>query len=108
MGSVSRLNYKIIFHLMGLLLLVNGGFMLIASIFSFVYKDGVGKEMVLAGLVTLTSGGVIMLLTRNHKKELDKRDGYIIVTFGWIFYVVCWDVTLYLHRCYSKFYQCFF
>jgi len=85
MGSVSRLNYKIIFHLMGLLLLVNGGFMLIASIFSFVYKDGVGKEMVLAGLVTLTSGGVIMLLTRNHKKELDKRDGYIIVTFGWIF-----------------------
>lgn len=85
MGSVSRLNYKIIFHLMGLLLLVNGGFMLIASIFSFVYKDGVGKEMILAGLVTLTSGGIIMLLTRNHRKELDKRDGYIIVTFGWIF-----------------------
>jgi trk system potassium uptake protein TrkH len=85
MGSVSRLNYKIISHLMGLLLLVNGGFMLLASIFSFVYKDGVGKQMIMAGVVTLVIGGLIMLLTRNHKKELKKRDGYIIVTFGWIF-----------------------
>jgi len=84
MGSISRLNFRIIFHLMGLLLLVNGGFMWIASIFSLVYKDEVGTEMVLAGLVTLAIGGLMMLLTRKHKKELDKRDGYVIVTFGWI------------------------
>ena len=85
MGYVSRLNYKIIFHLMGLLLLVNGGFMWIASIFSFVYDDGVGIQIVWAGLVTILVGGLIMLLTRKHKKELGKRDGYIIVTFGWLF-----------------------
>lgn len=85
MGSVSKLNYKIIFHIMGLLLLVNGGFMWIAALFSFIYKDGVGVEMLLAGLVSLLLGGVIMLVTRKHKKELDKRDGYIIVAFGWIF-----------------------
>ena len=84
MSSVSKLNYKIIFHLLGLLLCVNGGFMLIASIFSFAYQDGVGKQLILAGLVTLGIGGVIMLLTRHHKNELDKRDGYVIVTFGWI------------------------
>ncbi|MEL6812404.1 MAG: potassium transporter TrkG, partial [Bacteroidota bacterium] len=60
-------------------------FMLLASIFSFVYKDGVGTQMILAGLVTILVGGLIMFLTRKHKKELDKRDGYIIVTFGWIF-----------------------
>ena len=69
---------------MGLLLLVNGGFMWIASIFSFVYEDGMGINMILAGLVSLAIGGVLMLLTRKHDKELDKREGYIIVTFGWI------------------------
>ncbi|MEM7187842.1 MAG: potassium transporter TrkG, partial [Bacteroidota bacterium] len=84
MGSLSRLNFKIIFHLMGLLLLVNGGFMLVASIFSFAYNDGVGTQMIMAGLVTLAIGGLLMLLTRKHDKELDKREGYIIVTFGWI------------------------
>ena len=55
MGYVSRLNYKIIFHLMGLLLLVNGGFMWIASIFSFVYDDGVGMQIIWAGLECRTT-----------------------------------------------------
>ncbi|HLT50085.1 MAG TPA: potassium transporter TrkG [Aequorivita sp.] len=85
MGSLTKLNYKIISHLMGLLLMVNGGFMLLSSIVSWYYKDGVLKEMLLAGTVALGVGGGIMLLTKNHRKEIQKREGYIIVTFGWIF-----------------------
>lgn len=69
---------------MGLLLMVNGGFMLLSSIVSWYYKDGVLKEMLLAGSVALGIGGAIMLLTKNHRKEIQKREGYIIVTFGWI------------------------
>ncbi len=84
MGSFSKLNYKIIFHLMGLLLLVNGGFMLVSALISLIYKDGVVLEMFYAGIATLGMGGVLMAITKNHKKELQKRDGYIIVSFGWI------------------------
>ncbi len=85
MSSFVKLNFKIIFHLMGLLIMVNGGFMLLATLVSFYYKDGVEKEMLEAGLVTLLIGLILMLLTRNKRKELQKRDGYVIVTFGWIF-----------------------
>tara|TARA_R110002072_G_scaffold59514_4_gene151773 strand:+ start:19582 stop:21087 length:1506 start_codon:yes stop_codon:yes gene_type:complete len=85
MGSFTKLNYKIISHLMGLLLVVNGGFILLASIVSFIYADGVGREMLFAGLVALAIGGSIMFATKNHRKEIKKREGYIIVTFGWIF-----------------------
>ena len=85
MSSLTKLNYKIISHLMGLLLMVNGGFMLLSSIVSWYYNDGVLKEMLLAGTVALGVGGIIMLLTKNHRKEIQKREGYIIVTFGWIF-----------------------
>ncbi len=84
MSAFSKLNYKIVFYLMGLLLLVNGGFILLASIVSFVYKDGVGLQMVYAGSMVLIFGGLIMLLTRKHNKDLKKREGYLIVTFGWI------------------------
>jgi trk system potassium uptake protein TrkH len=84
MSSVSKLNYKIIFHLMGLLLLVNGGFILLSSIVSFAYEDGVGFPMVYAGLTVLAAGAALMVITRNHKKEIQKREGYLIVTFGWI------------------------
>lgn len=85
MGSFTKLNYKIIFHLMGLLLSVNGGFILLAALVSFLYKDGVAGEMTLAGVVGLAIGGLIMLSTRKHRKEIKKREGYIIVAFGWIF-----------------------
>ena len=85
MGSFTKLNFKIIFHLMGLLLTVNGGFILLAALVSFLYKDGVTEEMTLAGIVGLAIGGLVMLSTKNHRKEIKKREGYIIVTFGWIF-----------------------
>ncbi len=85
MSSLTKLNYKIISHLMGLLLMVNGGFMLFSAIFSWYYKDGVLKEMLLAGTVALVVGAIIMFFTKNHRKEVQKKEGYIIVTFGWIF-----------------------
>ena len=85
MSSLVKLNFKIIFHLIGLLIMVNGGFMLLATLVSFYYKDGVEKEMLEAGLVTLLLGIILMLLTRNRRKEIQKRDGYVIVAFCWIF-----------------------
>ena len=85
MSSYVKLNYKIIFHLMGLLIGVNGGFMLLATFVSYYYSDGVTAEMLEASVITIFIGGVTMLLTKNKRKELHKRDGYVIVTFGWIF-----------------------
>jgi trk system potassium uptake protein TrkH len=79
-----KLNYKIIFHFLGLLLLFNGGFILIATIISLVYKDGVTLELLLSGFTILILGSIIMFYTRNHSKEMNKREGYIVVAFGWI------------------------
>lgn len=80
-----RLNYQIILHVMGLLLLCNGGFMLLATLVSYIYDDGVTLEISTAALVTLFTGTLLMFTTRGHSKEVKKREGYIIVTFGWIF-----------------------
>lgn len=79
-----KLNYKIIFHFLGLLLLFNGGFMLLAALISLIYKDGVTFQISVAGILTMGVGAIAMLLTRHHKKEINKREGYIVVTFGWI------------------------
>ncbi|ADV49543.1 TrkH family potassium uptake protein [Cellulophaga sp. E16_2] len=78
------LNYRIIFHLMGLLLLCNGGFMIIAAIFSGIYNDGATLDITLAAIVTMIIGTLSMFLTRGHKKEVKKKEGYIIVTGGWL------------------------
>jgi len=79
-----NLNFKIIFHLMGLLLLCNGGFMLLAAIVSGIYDDGTTLDITLAAIVTLLVGVLAMFYTQGHKKEVNRREGYIIVTMGWV------------------------
>lgn len=69
---------------MGLLLLCNGGFMMIAALFSLLYQDGVTLDIFLASITTIVTGVLFMVATRKHKKEVQRKEGYIIVTFGWI------------------------
>ena len=69
---------------MGLLLLFNGGFMLIAALISGIYKDGVTLDIFLAGITTIFTGTLLMFITRGHEREVKKKEGYIIVTFGWL------------------------
>lgn len=70
---------------MGLLLLCNGGFMWISAAVSYGFSDGATQGILLAGLATILVGGLMMYATNKHRKELQKREGYIIVTFGWLF-----------------------
>lgn len=79
-----RLNYKIIFHFLGLLLVFNGAFMLLAALVGAIYKDGVSGQISLAGFITMAFGAIAMFFTRSHRKEINKREGYIVVAFGWI------------------------
>jgi trk system potassium uptake protein TrkH len=84
-----KLNYKIIFHFLGLLLVFNGGFMLLSTLVSFLYKDGVTLELSFAGIATVIIGVISMFVTKNHNKEMNKREGYIVVTFGWVIMSLC-------------------
>lgn len=59
--------------------------MLIAALVSFLAKDGVGLEVSAAALLTAFAGTLLMFMTRGHEKIVKKREGYIIVTFGWLF-----------------------
>ena len=79
-----HLNFKIIFHLMGLLLMCNGAFMLVAGLVSGLYQDGVTEEITFSAILTLLIGILAMFFTRGHKKEVKRKEGYLIVTLGWL------------------------
>jgi trk system potassium uptake protein TrkH len=69
---------------MGLLLLFNGLFMLIAAVVSGIYDDGATLDIAIASITSMFIGVSSMYFTREHKKEVKRKEGYIIVTFGWI------------------------
>ncbi len=81
---MAKFNFKIIFHFFGLLLLFNGGFMLLSTIISLIYKDGMTLELFTSGIAVLIVGVILMLLTKKHSKVMNKREGYFVVTFGWV------------------------
>lgn len=80
-----QFNIKVIFKILGILLVLNGVFMLFCIPFSIYYNEGDLIALSLSSLVTTGAGGLMLLFTRNHvNKELRKRDGYLVVTGGWL------------------------
>ena len=79
-----NLNIKIILQMMGILLLFNGGFMLFSALVSWFYKDGAMQGILFAGLITITIGLLLRFSTQGFKKQIKKREGFLVVTLGWV------------------------
>ena len=58
--------------------------MLISALISFIYKDGVTLNLVFSGALVLALGAIFMLSSLKHKKEMNRREGYLVVAFGWV------------------------
>lgn len=58
--------------------------MLFALLTSAIYGDGATLGIGVSALTAIFLGGSAMFITRNHKKEVKRKEGYIIVTFGWL------------------------
>ena len=69
---------------MGFLLIFNGAFMFLSAAVSFYYKDGATQGIFFAGFITTLVGFLLHFSTKGFKKEVKKREGYIVVTLGWI------------------------
>ncbi|MFK5879053.1 MAG: potassium transporter TrkG [Flavobacteriaceae bacterium] len=81
---MKNLNYQIIISFLGLTSMLNGVFMLLAIPFSLYHKEDAISGILTAGLVTIFIGFIMWFTNRNAPKNLQKKEGYIIVTFGWL------------------------
>lgn len=79
-----KFNFKLIANILGLLIMINGVFMWICLPFSIYYGEEIW-HLSLSGAVALGFGALIWFLTKDEQnKELKRRDGYLIVTLGWL------------------------
>ncbi len=78
------INSRVIFNVIGGLLLIMGMLMLTSIGFSIYYKEDLTPILLSSGL-TLGIGAALKYFTRNSKDaEIKKRDGYLIVTLSWL------------------------
>ena len=79
-----KINIKIITYFLGFLLLINAGFMFLSALMSFIYADGITVDLIISGSIVSIIGFLMLFLNKNHDKQINKREGYLVVVLGWI------------------------
>ncbi|MFT4523495.1 MAG: trk system potassium uptake protein TrkH, partial [Bacteroidia bacterium] len=77
-------NWKLISNVIGLLLMINGVFMLCCTPTSFYFNEGDARAMVISAAIAINFGFMAWFLTRQHSKKISYKDGYLIVSLGWL------------------------
>jgi trk system potassium uptake protein TrkH len=103
------MNFKIIFRIIGFLLMLTGIFMMLGIPFSIYYKTDDISALLQSGIFTSAVGLIIWFFTRNtQNKELGKREGYLIVTLGWVFMALFGSIPFMLYGAIPNFTDAFF
>lgn len=79
------MNIRFVINVLGFLLILTGGLMLSGIPFSLYYGDNDVLILLLSGSGTVLIGFITWLITRkNLIREVGKREGYLVVTLGWL------------------------
>lgn len=78
------MNLKIILKVLGLLLLVEGIAMLFALLVSLIYGGPDVQSFLISSGINLLIGALVLAASWKAKKDIGKREGFIIVTMVWV------------------------
>ncbi len=101
-------NYKVILNIVGFLLILEGVFMLLGISFSLYYGDNDIKVLLLCGLGTIIIGAATFFFTRQFSNDIKKREGYIVVSIGWIVLSIFGAIPFVLHGAIPNYTDAFF
>ncbi|MBE9469458.1 MAG: TrkH family potassium uptake protein [Bacteroidetes bacterium] len=102
------LNKKLILNLIGFLLIVEGIFMLIPAIVSIIYHENDLIPFLKSSAITISVGFILWIITRDVKRAVGKREGFIIVTMVWIIYSIFGSLPYILSGSIPSFTNAFF
>jgi trk system potassium uptake protein TrkH len=102
------LNYRLVFQFLGLLLLIEGIFMWLCIPVSILFDDHELLPLGLGGLSSIVFGGGMWLVNLRAHKTLNARDGFLIVSIGWILFSLFGCIPFLLSGEISSFTDAFF
>ncbi|WP_372934548.1 TrkH family potassium uptake protein [Mariniphaga sediminis] len=78
------MNVKIVLRVLGFLLFVEGVAMLLAFGIALLYNEYDQSTFLISSGINILLGGTIVYLTRNARRDIGRREGYIIVSLVWL------------------------
>jgi trk system potassium uptake protein TrkH len=86
-----------VINLLGYVVLIFASTMIIPLAFAYFAGEPAEKDYDLALVITASIGGVLILATRRFRRELQPRDGFLLVTLGWTILPACATLPLLFH-----------
>ena len=71
-------------HVLGSMLMLFSVTYVLPLVTSLIYADGLFVDFVVASLASLVAGALLWVTTRRSKRELRSRDGFLLVSLGWV------------------------
>ena len=90
------LNTKMIYRIMGFLILIETAMLLSCIGVSLYYQEDDLNSFLLTTGITFITGNLLLLMGRNAEKSLSKRDGYVIVSIVWVVFTIFGMLPFYL------------
>ncbi|WP_028887493.1 TrkH family potassium uptake protein [Tenacibaculum ovolyticum] len=81
---MENLNLKLIYRFLGITAILNGLFMWLSLPFSFYYDEPSKWGILSAGIITIAIGLILYFFNKPDNKKIQKKEGYLIVTLGWL------------------------
>lgn len=78
------MNLKIVIKVLGLLLLVEGIAMLLALLVAIIYGGNDIPAFIISSGINLVAGALVLAGSWKAKKDIGKREGFVIVTMVWV------------------------
>ena len=82
------INTKMIARIMGSLFFIEAGFLILCSFLAVYYNESDLSAFLTSTAITVGAGIIASLTGKNAEKKISRRDGYVIVTFAWVFFLI--------------------
>ncbi len=92
------MNYRMIFYLLGTVLLLLGGLLLLPCVVALIYGEGDLLALIMTALCSGAAGGLLMLLRPKEDRQLmHAREGFVMVALSWIMISLVGALPFYLN-----------
>lgn len=71
---------------MGFLFFIETGFLILCSLLAVYYRESDVSAFLTSAAITAGAGILASLFGKNAEKKISRRDGYVVVTFAWVFF----------------------
>ncbi|NOX18557.1 MAG: TrkH family potassium uptake protein [Chlorobi bacterium] len=102
------IHFKVIFKIIGFLLILEGLFMLLGIPFSIYYQSDDLFVLLFSAISVAAIGLILFLLAKGDDKELRKKEGYIVVGLGWVVLSLFGAIPFVIHGCIPSYTDAFF